>query len=391
MGRSGGSFGGGGGFGGFGGGGSSFGGGFGGGGHIGGGGGRSGGSFGGGFGGSGSHGGHGPSFGGGFGFPSIFMPRVVINNGGGQGGRPSIPPSSPYGSGGPNGPGQSGGGSNNPNNAPGSPQGSDSNSGCGVAFIVVAILAIVLLLAVAFGAFSCSSDIPASTEDREPLPAGAVVETNYYTDEDGDWITSPSRFEKGLREFFELTGIQPYVYIFPNDSVTSAAELQSRAEQLYSQLFTDDAHFLMTFCYDSRDDGFYWAFWAGSQTRTVLDDEALEIFESYLKQEWFADNDENTFFSNTFAQTGERIMSVTPSPVVPVSIAVAAIVVAIVIFVVVMRYNQAKKREADRMQQILNTPLEQFGDRDVEERAKKYETATTTPPAPSASDRVPKE
>lgn len=383
MGRSGGSFGGGGGFGG---GGSSFGGGFGGGGHIGGGGGRSGGSFGGGFGGSRGH--SGPSFGGGFGFPSIFMPRVVINNGGG-GGRPSMPPSSPYGSGGPSGSG-SGGGSN-PNNTSGSPQGSGSNSGCGVAFIVVAILAIVLLLAVAFGAFSCSSDIPASTEDRQALPAGAVNETNYYTDEDGDWITSPNRFEEGLREFFELTGIQPYVYIFPNDSVSSAAELQSRAEQLYGQLFTDDAHFLMTFCYDSRDDGFYWAYWAGSQTRTVLDDEALEIFESYLKQEWYADNDENSFFSNAFAQTGERIMSVTLSPVVPVSIAVAVIVVAIVILVVVMRYNQAKKREADRMQQILNTPLEQFGDRDVEERAKKYETANATPPAPNASDRVPKE
>lgn len=369
MGRSGGSFGGGGGFGGFGGGGGSFGGGFGGGGHIGGGG-RSGGSFGGGsFGGGRS--GHlgGPSYGGGlgFGFPSIFMPRVVINGGGSGGGMPGGTPG-----GSPTPP-------SGPDNVPQPPRNQGSNSGCGVAFIVVAVLAIVLLLAVSFGAFSCSnSDIPASTEDRQALPANSVNETGYYTDEDGDWITSPAKFEKGLREFFELTGIQPYVYIFPNDSVQSASELESRAQQLYSQLFTDDAHFLMTFCYDSRTDGFYWAYWAGSQTRTVLDDEALGIFEACLRQQWYADNDENSFFSNAFAQTGERIMSVTPSPVVPVVIGLAVIVVAAVVFALFLVRSQAKKREAERMEQILNTPLEQFGDVDVEERAKKYEPKDTT-------------
>lgn len=181
-----------------------------------------------------------------------------------------------------------------------------------------------------------------------------------------------------MREFFQLTGIQPYVYIFPNDSIRSAAELQSRAQQLYSQLFTDDAHFLMAFCYDSRDDGFYWAYWAGSETRTILDEEALGIFEAYLRQEWVADNDENSFFSNAFAQTGERIMSVTPSPVVPVVIGFVVIVVVAGVCVLVLVRAQAKKREAERMQQILSTPLEQFGDKDVEERAKKYEPVDTT-------------
>lgn len=370
MGRSGGSFGG----GGFGGGGGSFGGGFGGGGHIGGRGGRTGGSFGGGSFGGGSRGG---GFGGPvFGFPSIFMPRVTINNGTPG---PSMPPANPYGSGGQGGPtpgGSNGQGSPTPG---GSPAPSGSSGGCATVGIIIAALALVLLLAASFGLLDCSgSGIPESTKDRQALPANSVNETGYYTDEDGDWITSPATFEKGLREFFQLTGIQPYVYIFPNDSIRSAAELQSRAQQLYSQLFTDDAHFLMAFCYDSRDDGFYWAYWAGSETRTILDEEALGIFEAYLRQEWVADNDENSFFSNAFAQTGERIMSVTPSPVVPVAIGFVVIVVVAGVCVLVLVRAQAKKREAERMQQILSTPLEQFGDKDVEERAKKYEPVDTT-------------
>ena len=45
------------------------------------------------------------------------------------------------------------------------------------------------------------------------------------------------------------------------------------------------------------------------------------------------------------------------------------------IFVVVMRYNQAKKREADRMQQILNTPLESLADAELADLEKKYAQA----------------
>ena len=77
--------------------------------------------------------------------------------------------------------------------------------------------------------------------------------------------------------------------------------------------------------------------------------------------------------SNAYADTGERIMSVTPSPVVPVAICVAVVVVAVVIVLVLKRRREAAERERIRQQEILSTPLEMFGDKEVEDLAKKYE------------------
>ena len=66
-------------------------------------------------------------------------------------------------------------------------------------------------------------------------------------------------------------------------------------------------------------------------------------------------------------------MSVTTSPIVYVAIAVAVIVVAVVVFLIVRRYLNHKKEEAERMERIMNTPLETFGDTEAENLASKYE------------------
>ena len=74
----------------------------------------------------------------------------------------------------------------------------------------------------------------------------------YFTDEDGDWIHDPAKLERGLRHFYEETGVQPYVYILPNGSVRSYQELQSIAQEKYDELFTDQAHFVLVFCDDGN-------------------------------------------------------------------------------------------------------------------------------------------
>lgn len=58
-------------------------------------------------------------------------------------------------------------------------------------------------------------------------------------------------------------------------------------------------------------------------------------------------------------------------------IAVAIIAAAVVIVIVLYKWRQkareAKEREEKRTQEILNTPLEKFGDKDLDDLAKKYE------------------
>lgn len=342
----------------------------------------SGGGFGGGFSGGSGSGGRsaggyrGPSlgggyYGGGFGGSSFwggFLGGLMGSSRSGGGGGGGAMPPQPSG---PQQPGPGGPGGNGPQ--PGSPQGKSSNSGCGTVFIIVAAVLLVLLLVVALGGGSCSgANVPASTVERTALPAGSVNETGYFTDEDGDWIHDPAKLERGLRHFYEETGVQPYVYILPNGSVRSYQELQSIAQEKYDELFTDQAHFVLVFC-DDGNGRFNAAYWAGAMTGSVLDDEAINIFKAYLSENYDDMSlTEEEIFSDAFADTADRIMTVTPSPLPIIAVCAAVIIVAVVVFLIVRSRRQAKQREAERMQEILNTPLESLADAELADLEKKY-------------------
>ena len=243
-------------------------------------------------------------------------------------------------------------------------------------FVIVAAVLLVLLLVVALGGGGCSSaNVPASTVERTALPAGSVNETGYFTDEDGDWIHDPAKLERGLRHFYEETGVQPYVYILPNGSVRSYQELQSIAQEKYDELFTDQAHFVLVFC-DDGNGRFNAAYWAGAMTGSVLDDEAINIFKAYLSQNYDDMSlSEEEIFSDAFADTADRIMTVTPSPLPIIAVCAAVIIVAVVVFLIVRNRRLAKQREAERMQEILNTPLESLADAELADLEKKYAQA----------------
>ena len=253
--------------------------------------------------------------------------------------------------------------------------GNGGGSGSGMTGWVVLIAVLLLVGIVLFnnGGLSSGGSIARSTVEREKLPASAVQQTAYYTDADGSWIRSPSGLERGLRSFYEDTGVQPYVYILPNGESTSVSELIGRAETLYPELFTDEGHFLLVFC----DDGygsFHCGYTVGSQAKTVMDDEAIGILADYLDR-YYSDRSvsEEEIFSLAFERTGERIMTVTRSPVVPVAVCIAVVVVAVLVFITLKKRREQREREQKRAEEILKTPLEKFGDQEVEDLAKKYE------------------
>jgi hypothetical protein len=193
-----------------------------------------------------------------------------------------------------------------------------------------------------------SDSVQRSTVEREKLPSSAVSETAYYTDEDGSWFSNKSALESGMKKFYKATGVQPYLYVMTNGSTTSVNELTSFAEQLYPQLFDDEGHFLLVFCddgYGSYNCGYV----VGSQAKTVMDSEALAILADYLDRYY---NDmsisEEEVFSLTFEKTGERIMTVTKSPVVPIAICVTVIVVAVLVFLILKKRREARELERQR-------------------------------------------
>ena len=262
--------------------------------------------------------------------------------------------------------------------------------GCGCLGGIVGILLAVLLVAAltsslstcgvaSFGpSYSESQTTVASGTVREKLPADAVTKTDYYTDADGDWIHDAGRLTRGLEEFYDRTGVQPYVYILPNGTTSSVNELTAEAERLYPELFSDEGHFLLVFC-DDGNGTFNCGYTVGTAASAVMDSEALNVLADELNDAYNnADTDEEVF-SDAFSETADRIMAAAEdeqrgqTTLLVVGGVVLVIAVGGAIAYVVKQRKAKQDEERQRMEDILNTPLEKFGDQDVEDLADKYE------------------
>lgn len=266
-----------------------------------------------------------------------------------------------------------GGGGGGNGGEPSPPQRDNGNGGLTVVMVVAVFLLILgLLWAVSGGG---GSSVAPSTVAREPLPAGAVRETGWYTDELG-WILDEKDLLAGMKEFYRKTGIQPYLYLTPsiNGSVSpSPQELGEYAEELYDRLFTDEAHFLLVF-QESGDSGYTAGYTAGSQTKQVMDDEAVGILRDYLDRYYYTSGlTDEEYFSKVFADTAERIMTVTKSPW-PV---VAGLFVLLLLgaggFLWWSKAKEKRAQELKAAQDLLEKPLETFGDTEAERLAAKYQ------------------
>lgn len=270
----------------------------------------------------------------------------------------------------------SGGGSNG-GRQPGS--GGSGCSGCAIAILVLVVL--LILGAIVFSALFSSGvgssgdgGVTTSTIVREALPKGSVNETDYYRDE-LDWIGNETRLLSGMRHFYQETGVQPFLYITDNINGTnqpSMDELDSYARQLYDELFTDEAHLLLVFF--EYDSSYMTRYVAGTQAKTVIDMEAGDILLDYIDRNYFDSSmSDEEFFSESFSDAADRIMTVTKSPWIPVLFVFGGVLLAGVLFIW-WRYSVNQKNlEAKRMEEVLKTPLDQFGNKEAEDLARKYE------------------
>lgn len=252
-------------------------------------------------------------------------------------------------------------------------------------------LAIVLLVFLSTLFFSCTAwlgssldfdDAPQITHTRSALPVPAAS-GSYFADEDGDWIYSPSTLNNAMRYFEEQTGVSPYLVILPNGKETSINALTELADEIYYDMYSDENHFVLVFC-DDGNGSYKCGYSIGSAAATVIDQEAVDIMSRYLNRNYNDYSlDESEIFANTYVATADVIMSHpeqadagdddSPSPsAMPVVVLVVGGAVVLVLFMV-ERSAKRRKEQDEKMKEILSTPLEKFGDDDVEELAKKYE------------------
>jgi uncharacterized membrane protein len=259
------------------------------------------------------------------------------------------------------------------------PRRSTGGGGCGCITLLVVLFIVIVVLIVVFSLLGSinsgsGSKITLSTVERVPLPPGSVNETKYYTDELG-WINNESKLLDGLKYFYKKTGVQPYLYLtdtvkgsnFPTES-----DLESYANELYDDLFRDEAHLLLLFFeYDGDYRGWYIV---GTQAKSVIDDEAGRILTDYIDRYYYDTNLTNEeFFSKAFKDGADRIMTVTRSPWIRVFMVFGVVILVIILYLWWKKHKEQKNLEAKRREELLKTPLDRFGDTEAEDLAKKYE------------------
>lgn len=242
----------------------------------------------------------------------------------------------------------------------------------------IVLIAIIMLMCLIGGLVGTMSDHAPSSTVREKLPASAVQVTDYYEDRDGTWILHPDVMERGMRDFFNRTGVQPYVIIEPNGMTTSQDTLTNIAESSYDELFSDEGHFLLVFC-DDNQGSFNCGYAVGTEAGRVMDSEAVDILADELRYSYRdADTDEEVF-STAFKETGKRIMAAAEGQEQNMIIfGVIGVVfvtgVGVVICVILWRkHKQAELDRAKRVDEVLNTPIEELGRDTADNLADKYE------------------
>lgn len=198
--------------------------------------------------------------------------------------------------------------------------------GCGGTGCLFSLIAAILVASLAVGALSTclsprgqrestQSNViigqvtpDAQASGRTPLSPTQSTETAWYQDDDGDWIGDASLLERGLKDFYERTGVRPYVHILPNGQLRTVSACSQLADEEYDQLFTDEGHFLLVFCDDGHG-SYNCGYVCGSDAAAIMDDEALDILASRLDRWYFDDSvSEEEIFSRAFSETARQIM-----------------------------------------------------------------------------------
>jgi len=261
--------------------------------------------------------------------------------------------------------------------------------GCGCfTMIFAALVAILIFIIIAnfanlalpgAGGGFIRMDVTRSTVERTALPRGTANDIgSLYTDNmSPPWIGNPGLLERGMRNFFNETGVRPHLYltgeINGSTAVPSFAQLSQFAGEVYEQLFNDEAHVLLVF-FENHQGQYMMYVMPGNQARLVMDDEAREILMDYVQRYYYSNYGTEEMFSRVFDGAGTRIMTVTRSPWIPVMIVFGIVLILFLLYTWWKRKQEQKNLEAEQTERILNQSLDTFGTDDAASRlAKEYD------------------
>ena len=162
-----------------------------------------------------------------------------------------------------------------------------------------------------------TTQISKSSTKRTALNNEANI-TEWFENSLG-WITNGSELTKGLEEFYNKTGIQPYIVFVPYSTEYWSEEnfneetATTYLDNLYSSIFQDEAHFIFAYFEKNQDsksemEGEF-RYLSGKSADKIMDSEAIDIFWKYFETNYYNTNlSIEKMISNTFSETASNIM-----------------------------------------------------------------------------------
>lgn len=240
-------------------------------------------------------------------------------------------------------------------------------TGCAPVLIVVLIFLALIIIFSAVNMSSSKPDIPKSTANREKAETGIAFQNNCVIDELG-WVDNVSKTERRLKNFYDKTGVQPFIYLKAYDPrLSTDSKKQEFALQWYEDNIDNEGTFLYVYFAERNTDsdvGYMYQV-NGKQISSVMDAEAVDIFWAYLDSVWYGDMSTDDVFVSAFDNTAQRIMTKTTTDadimLWVVIFAGAALTLALVIKAMKLkrRHDKEANEEAER---ILKTPLGTYED-----------------------------
>lgn len=232
---------------------------------------------------------------------------------------------------------------------------------------ITGIIILIIVLVAMFGGLSTKRSIPASTQNREKVQTGVAFNNNCIVDEIG-WIDNLSKTEKRLQNFYNKTGIQPYVVFHKyDDSLKTESDKEAYANKYYEENIDNEGTFLfMYFAEQATDDDVgYMCYVNGKQVTSVMDSEAVDIFWAYIDEYWATDMSTDDVIVKTFDSTAKRIMDKSTTGADVAKYAVVLVIICVGGFVVIRMLRMKFKRDkekAEETERILKTPLDKSED-----------------------------
>lgn len=235
-----------------------------------------------------------------------------------------------------------------------------SSSGLGTLIACLIVFAVVI-----FSFFMIASDDSdvTSTINREKIENPISYDNNCIKDELG-YVENTSKLSKNLKNFYNKTGIQPYIYLKSYDeTLTSDSQKDNYAQNWYEQNIDNEDTFLFVY-YEDQDPNEigYMAYVNGKQVTSVMDSEAVNIFWNYIDRYWTDDSLSTVeVFTKTFNSTANTIMekSTTSNDIIKIICIIVGIIIVIggIIYILRMKFKRDKEKAKETVE-ILKTPLD---------------------------------